>query len=184
MKTKPRRDLSVAGAMIMVAATAIGLAYMRATLFDLPDRLGRTSHRGTRHLILAQYVLGILLPLITAWTPALLLIRLRTLSVRPALRQPGTVAALAGTAAIILLTPITVINWAINPNLHQFAWTVLIERCPCVGFAVIGGWTGLLVGCRWRSEPSLIDRTSRMLGCLWIVATVVSLAATIILKLS
>jgi len=184
METGHRRNLGIADEMIMVAASAIGLAYMRANSLDLADWLQRTSHRGTRHWIVAQHILSILLPLMMAWTPALLLIRLRTLSARLALQQPGTVAALAGTVTIILLTPITAIQWAINPQLHQFAWTILIQRCPYVGFAVIGGWTGLISGCRWQPEPYLIDRTARLLGCLWIVATFVTLAQNIIVKLT
>lgn len=87
METGHRRNLGIADAMIMVAASAIGLAYMRATSLDLADWLPRSSHRGTRHWIVAQHILSLLPPLLTAWTPALLLVRL--LSTLPRDRRQG-----------------------------------------------------------------------------------------------
>jgi hypothetical protein len=150
--TPPCRNPNVADLMILVAATAAGLTgYLQV-------RDWRTA---------ASFLL-------TAWSLALIAIRLR--GPRPRLRrvfrQPGMVAccvAILASAAIILDLIGLQIHLYISENFIYYGMSVFSNRTIAnCGFGIAAAWLSLaLAGC-WRPEPGWIDRTGRLLGICWI----------------
>jgi hypothetical protein len=181
-------------AMVLVAATAIGLGALRAAVGDFTE----LRHQLTESLssasqppegwsrfswaIFSGYGLmaTALVPFCWAWTVALVILRRR--QPRPPRRrlgrQPG---ALACSAAALLLVPALVVPswWCVVTGLFgsirydsaewQKTLAVYFIFVPALtGFTVIGAWWSLLLGRRWRPEASWIDRAGRVLGIYWI----------------
>ena len=140
-------------------------------------------------------LVGLLPRYIAAAMPAVLALRLRR--PRPPLRklarQPGCVACAAGSAALVA-GGVLVLSWTmfrenVQLVLGPFAWpsmeSYVAERrisatattvspfvWPAVesyvAAAVLAAWAVLLLGGRWRSEPTWIDRAGRVCGAYWV----------------
>jgi hypothetical protein len=172
---QPRR-FTLLDAMALIAATAVGLFLFRLTSpewSDIRATLGR-SDRGMRRFTVLQDAGQAVVPFLAAWTVALLLLRLRRPRprLRRALLQPGAVACAAATVAIAveatwILSLLAVGSRFVHPS------SVFVGYAQQVSFAVLGGWTALAAGGRWRSEPSWLDRAGRAAGGSWIVVTAV-----------
>ncbi len=158
----PARRLTLADAMILVAATAAAMAMARALAPKAPPR-------GAARL-LDWYVLFALL---ICWTVALFAVRLRR--PRPPLRrlalQPGLLATATATTALALLGPLIAMerHAGSRPNLESNFLVILIILQ--VGSAVGGAWLALAVSGRRRPEPGWIDALGRLVGAAWLVAT-------------
>jgi hypothetical protein len=184
------RSFGVADAMLVVVAVAIGLWVNRMDWpriqafrhFDPYDKIG--------------VVLEVVMPHVAVGTASLLGMRLRQPrpSFRRLARQPGTVACLVSTAALLLIvgwistTMATgrLIEFSANmsswpPNgghgrggmFHYPTGMAFVAYGDRVGFAVAGAWFALLLCGQWRSEPTWIDRLGRATGWLWLGLTVV-----------
>lgn len=175
MAAQPRRRFHLVDGMILVAATAAGLAFVRATIDDRdPLMLGPWAAVVWLSESL-RFALACTLPVLAAWTLALPLVRLRR--PRPGLhrvaRQPGFVACLAASMALL------VCGLSIPPMLWggsrlMMSQLSLVSYTPEAGFAVAGAWLALALGSHWRPEPSWIDRLGRGVGWLWISANLVN----------
>jgi hypothetical protein len=118
-------------------------------------------------------------PFASVITMALLFLRLLQPrpSVRRLARQPGFVACL--TASLVLFVGGSMTFSGVSRNIN-LPWRGLhfsdyfpylfqpFERAE-VGFAVAASWLVLIVGRRWRPEPSWIDRCGRAVGAYWIM---------------
>jgi hypothetical protein len=88
-------------------------------------------------------------------------------------RQPGAVACAAAAAAmaaggIIVLTLMLCLdeqNYVQDHPEAEYPWLIVHSR---ISMAVPAAWFILAWSGRWRSEPSWIDRTGRVLGAYWI----------------
>lgn len=175
------RRFTLLDAMILVAATAAGLAGMR---LYYPEFLTEARYRPDPHGWAISVILWVeaSLPLFLAWTLAFLVLRFRRPRppIRRVLRQPGpaAVSAVALTFASGTMTFAGVA--ALRMHLYQGYFdnwlyselASLKNLVPfCCGPAVASAWMVLVLGCRWRSEPSWIDRFGRFLGWFWIVLT-------------
>jgi hypothetical protein len=173
------RRFSVLDAMILVAATAVGFAGIRAfspafysyqyTPIPPPPWLNWSA------VVLSNWAFY-LSPLPAAWTLAALVLRLRPPRppLRRLMRQPGAVAVFAAMMLIL----VGVIHYLLdlhNPSLHgvPFEYTSFSLGCG-VGAA----WWILALSMRWRAERSWIDRLGRVLGAYWIVMVPVILFRT------
>jgi hypothetical protein len=194
MSSPSPRPFTLLDAMVLVAATAIGLGALRAAVGDftelrqqLRESLSSASQTpvGWSPLswaIVSGYglVATAMVPFCWAWTVALVILRQRR--PRPPRRrmgrQPG---ALACSAAALLLVPALVgpLWWCAVTGLFgsmryesaewQKTLAVYFIFIPALtGFAVIGAWWSLYFGRRWRPESSWIDRVGRALGVYWI----------------
>ncbi|HEV3163064.1 MAG TPA: hypothetical protein VGZ22_03405, partial [Isosphaeraceae bacterium] len=139
---------------------------------------------GMRAAFKVQFVLSVALPFLAAWTPALLLLRLR--KPRPRLgriaRQPGAVACAVATTAMTIVALWILALWAAGVSGRVLHASVLfVNYSQLVGFAVVGGWASLALGGRWRQEPSWIDRAGKLAGAAWIVATALDWSRTFFL---
>jgi hypothetical protein len=189
----PRRRFCLRDAMILVAATAVGLGAMdwigRASqgalswagvseyweAFLRPSSNGWPDDSRLTILLLAGRLLALLsLPLFAAWTLAL--IPLRLLGPRPRFRRlarrPGVTAAWATSVALTYAAIQVGVSELISGEIvpEDLAIDVVSMVPMLVGLAVLASWTTLLVGRRWRPEPSWIDRLGRLAGIYWIVA--------------
>lgn len=192
------RRFTVLDAMVFVAATAIGLAGARQSIVDAwpfqrPDQ-GWTTGTIFGHIL--HYLPELLLPLITAWTPSILILRLRR--PRPSIRclflQPG--ASACGAVSLIMVVGLlrrlasemcyllmlsrgcgALMTWWQQANL-SFMFRNLAAGggmvChsedslggPC--FTIVSAWTLLAVSRLCRPEPGWLDRTGRAMGIVWV----------------
>jgi hypothetical protein len=188
------RRFTISDALILVAATAVGLAGAQGLEFTrrLMAYATRPELRTPERTIIAIWH-GIdlfVLPCLMAWTLALLALRLRR--PRPGRvrlgRQPGMmacVAVVAGLALGIIETAVEVLMaFAGNDFRGSFAgpagavsWQAKLSRLVLpwnfivpyyFGTAVVVAWTVLAVSGRWRREPGWIDTAGIGLGLAWI----------------
>lgn len=165
-----RRRFQLIDGMILVAATALGFAYVhsnRATWY-----LWYMTQPGSHAFNAGKWMgIGLLfaIPVTLTWTLALLAIRLRT--PRPPLRrltrQPGFVACLAAVLSLALscLTLIpSLVSAKVRPNAAEY---FLLNFTAEPAFAVFGVWLALALSGRWRGEPGWVDRTGVFLGLSW-----------------
>jgi hypothetical protein len=169
--------------MIFVAATAMALGLMlipfdQNTLlkflhycFERPTE--GWEGRGVIHRI-AHFTLWAIVPFLVTWTvavPAALRLRRPRPSRRCLGRQPGVLAALLGTVAVVFATALGVVMaFTFDPNLERgFIRTVDLGSILTAAM-ILGGWIAMAVGGRWRPEPTWIDRFGRFLGVSWLVA--------------
>jgi hypothetical protein len=169
--------------MILVAATAVGLAIARrwtaradtTRLFLHPEQGILTSLAPlTRQIVLGW-------PVVAMWTLALVALRLRRPRGRRLFAPPGVVACLVAAVVMGLeFAQVVVIeteDWLQYPQpMHTAArWNEFEFRAihttatTSTGYAVAAAWVALALARRWRSERSWIDRAGRVVGCFWIV---------------
>ncbi len=177
----PRRRFTLLDGMILVAATAVGYALVHVLerligegAFLSLIREAWTGGGMFSSMALVLYL--IILPVLMAWTVAL--IPLRLLKPRPRFRratcQPGLMAGIAVTLAIGFMGLVVGIlsismSWLIG-GLDQVVMIQGVLMLPAsLGLAVLVTWTTLLLGRRWRAEPSWIDRLGRIIGVAWVL---------------
>jgi hypothetical protein len=175
MPVQASRKLTLADAMLLVAAVALGSFLARETNPNLTSAIAHIKHDptpGMRQLLSIEASLKVVVPFLAVWTPALLLLRLR--QPRPCLkrlaRQPGAVASAVATLAIAIVAVWILSLWAAGSRfmLSSDLAGAFLGYSSEISFAVAGGWSVLAFSGRWRSEPSWIDRTGRATGVAWI----------------
>jgi hypothetical protein len=176
--SKRCRRFTILDAMIMLAAASLGvaigrgqwshLAHLRPRNWDSP-----TSWAYGQYEIIMGFLWAVV-PLLAAWTIALLAIRLRhpRRRLRRAIREPGTAATVVSSfsLAVSLATyTLSVLNfrkpmsWSIDGAIeHLF---MLHNRHGCY---VLGAWAVLVFCGRWKPERCWLDHLGRMLGASWI----------------
>jgi len=155
------RPFTIADAMILVAAAAIGLALARATI----DHAFWMSSGPTKY---AGPISGFLVALTMAYIP----IRLRR--PRPALRrlmrQPGVTAC----SAVLIVMAVDGGVWILYCLKHAYS---LVQYLPNywrgnsehIAPAVMAVWLGMLLSRTCRPEPGWIDRVWRAIGFAWLL---------------
>jgi hypothetical protein len=188
MRTDVTRKFRVTDGMILVAATAVGLAVSRAIT---PDEMSfvRIWESATKPLNVrwsplfiaqstAELCTVFVVPSLVTWTLACLLLRLGKprLPWRRLTRQPGWMACLIATSAIGITASVSVIaRVSAVEKYDELAWVaqqVMIGSIQ-TGMAVFWCWVTMSSSGRWRPESSLIDRLSRLLGLFWLALAVV-----------
>jgi hypothetical protein len=180
--TAPRRRFTLLDGMILVAATAVGYAVFQSLshllgVGDILEILREAASSGAIGELIALLTL-IALPVMVSWS--LVLIPLRLIGPRPRwrrlARQPGLVASLAVATALGFLAMITGVAFlgVGRGILDGFPEMVFLLPPPFFGLAVLASWVTLVVGRRWRPEPSWVDRLGRALGLLWIMLALTS----------
>ena len=165
------RRFTIADLMILIAATAIGLAESHVFLVILSSHSGRTFKVGVQ-----------ILPCLTAWTLGFFAIRLR--KPRPKrrhlMRQPGMVACCSlGFLMMMMGPPIWIFKFAsggfgIGTFFVDLLWCLLF-LLPSGGALVLVSWGILSIGGRWRRESGWIDWLGIWLGIGWIMLSLTRL---------
>jgi len=171
MRKPSYRPFTVLDGMVLVAATAVGLALVHAYVpVLLASRIERAEGR------FVAWATGPPSCLALPWMLGLLVLRLRQPHPprRLLARQPGLVACAAALAGLL---PGGL--WSLSvAEFRGPAWSRL--RFPEQWFgvidfvapAVVGAWLALALSRRWRAEPGWIDRAGRLLGVFWVVSFV------------
>lgn len=179
MRAAAHRPFTLRDGIVIVVVAAISTWLSRDELAPWLQKLSTINWRGmSGYQMLARYNAASLTfrltePLIAVLTLALVMLRL--VHPRPNLRrlynQPGFSANVAATLAI-LITGATkyagsaMDQWSLWPA--KVSATTLLPHGLEPGIAVSAAWMLLLVGKRWRAEPSWIDRFGSLVGGLWI----------------
>lgn len=166
---KPRR-LTLVDAMILVAATGIGLAVIRMwspafytwqyTPIPAPTWLEWSS------FVLSAWAFY-LAPMPAVWSLAVLI--LRTLHPRPPLRaafaRAGSAAMLAAAVAIASGVAFLLLDLR-NPSWHEMPFEYTTYSA---GIAVAAVWVVLAAAGIWRAHRDWVDVLGRALGVYWIL---------------
>lgn len=198
MKSQATRRFGIGDALILMAATAVGLAGVRYHAdrmeFEWSDlRMEHVDYMPLRAWVLLSVVARFSMPLLLSWSFAVALLRLR--APRPERErlwcQPGFLACVAACTpfgwrfATLTCSWLTVRLMAADPGMPR--GTVIIhgsfelsdiavltaEAQEYVGQAVLLVWLTCWAGRRWSAEPSWTDRIGRVLGGLWIVFSLI-----------
>ncbi len=197
--TTPRKFL-LSDAIVLVAATAVGLAMVKpyhATLPALnwgpPYPFDRPFAGWIKNL---WFCLVLAAPFAVVWTLAILGLRLRRPRDRWSrlIRQPGLVAGLmAALVLAVRLVGFATMCVRVIGQPRLWIWTAkyaggggawvgwppgyllfetdhFLDTMAMIGVAVAASWMLLLASGRWRSERSWIDRAGRALGWFWIAS--------------
>ena len=176
MPAPRRRPLSVLDVMILVAATAAGLAWTRSYALDylLPfvAKKGALPQRYQLAWVLAA------VPMLSAYSVGLF--ACQTLRPSPSGPRPGMVACgvvgltLAVEVLLALLVrtmSLTVAGWRGTygigqpfPGSYVIAWGM-----PEAGLGIAAAWLFMAWDRSFRSEPTVEDRSGRVLGLTWVV---------------
>src|SRR4051794_7772774 len=163
-----RRPARVSDILIVVAATAVGLAIYKLVVENIlwdKDILGRlftapVVWKSGLVVVRGVELIGPTLPFTCAWTCTLIVLRLR--APRPPAhrlwRQPGLVACIAaaiglawaafGLGAVLLVDRMTSNTLVSNARLWLFHFLVE-ELFPYVGLAIATGWIVLALSRQW-----------------------------------
>jgi hypothetical protein len=185
--------------MLLVAASAIGLAWVHANKVandNYRSIVGPMSfiHEAVwTNLEKTWSSLRSYLPCIVTLMTAVLIVGLRR--PRPDLprlmRQPGFVACCAvalalaiemARALIFTLRQIVRHDWVVEAHghHHRFVWweAMLPQVAPVeVGLIVAASWVVLSLGSRWRPQPQWLDRVGIAFGIFWIAWAIVEIVA-------
>jgi hypothetical protein len=71
--------------------------------------------------------------------------------------------------------PRTLAELVQDGRVRQMFWAIHAMVENSVGFAVLAWWIATALACRWRPEPSWIDRSGRVVGFLWIALLILRL---------
>ncbi len=192
------RRFRISDAMILVAATAVACGLMlgmerltegQISVWAFPElfttKVASLSIEEKVQLGLGVTFLAtsLALPFAAMWTLAIIPIRFAgpRPRFRRLVRQPGINAALAAVLALILAGVLLGLVIWLGASVYAIFALLAVPTYPAL--AVVVAWVTLLVGRRWRAEPSWVDRLGRALGVFWIVAgffiTGVSLAGIV-----
>jgi len=182
MSAPKGRNLNLADGMILVAATAVGLAAVppgTSNALNLAIRSPWPVRQG------APLVLMAVVPGWLCWTYACLVMRLRRPRARPRrlARQPGFVAGLASASVATAVSGFHILHLTLAA--HPLGWSGSIEYFSMTvtdfaGPAVAGAWLTLLLLGAWRAERGPVDRLGRTLGIGWIAMTSLKLTGFVV----
>jgi hypothetical protein len=176
MGAATERRFTIADGLILVAATAAGLALMRSAFgpFTIDAVLRKVGdlNRPPEQLMdgAAGLVIVFVMPCLAAWTLAVALLVLRR--PRPGLfrltRRPGAMACFAaGVATPAALVAHLVVMRSRVANLGSVVEAVVMSW-TLAATALVSCWLTMVVSGRWRAEPTWLDRLGRALGFAWL----------------
>ena len=170
--SRPRRRLTLADGLILIAAVAAGFAI--AKIPQGVHHAGVLVGDGSEVSMFAKVLISIY------WASLLVmlaLIPLRLMRPRPPFRwirrQPGFIACLIVAFGMAHMG----LYFAVHRFKQPIPWANIdvlsLIVSPSVGLLILSAWLVLAVSGGWRPERSWIDRAGRMLGIAWIVRYVI-----------
>ena len=162
-----RRRLNLFDALVLVAATAVGLAVARAFLEALPSFVGKAS--------LSRYQIAGAAPLLATWSLALPVLAARSprTPYRRLARRPGFAACFSTAFGLATASVLSLIETMFS-RLSIRGWPLFLVNLvfwssPLVAPALSGAWLSMALGGRWLPERDWIGTLGRLLGACWIV---------------
>lgn len=186
----PARRFRLLDAMILVAATVVGFAFVGgiaamtngglswSSLYEEVAILMKGQAREGafwRAIVIGAEAMTHFSPVVAMWGLALIPISL--IGPRPRwrrmARQPGLTAVSAMALAVALIgMPCVVLGMAFGIEAYAYSSAdgIWVISPMLIGMGVLTAWMTLLVGRRWRAERSWIDRLGRAIGAFWIIS--------------
>jgi hypothetical protein len=159
-RAKPRRRFSLIDAMILVAATAVGLAAYRAVRPEV--QLDFDSVVATTTLL-------------TAWSWATVLLGLKRprAAMRRLMSRPGHAACVVASlvslpTALLFSLAYLVHHVMVRPPFDPAS--VVVVSSIATGPAISASWCIMALSRRWRSETDWIEWLGRVLATCWMLA--------------
>ncbi len=183
MKTISERKFGIVDGLLIVAASATGFAATHTmtpniNIYTIWNAYLNSSKGGMSFRLVAatfaEFGTFLIMPTLMAWTTACLLLRLRfpRPSGRKIVRQPGAMASLVTTTAIVCSLGVTVVAFTIarpdRSHRIQNLYNAISFASLQTGAAVLWCWATMLISGQWRPEPTWIDRLGRCAGFTWI----------------
>jgi hypothetical protein len=175
MDVSKRRRFTLLDAMVLVAATAVGLAWARANRASMAALIAWQALPGrpTASFSLSIRLPNNVLPFLAVWTVALLAVRLGRPSprYRRLVRRPGFAACYAVVLGLVIVAVEVIPNWAVTPTCYL---TTQAGSPPATVLA--GAWLTLALGGGWRRDRrrDWIEIAGRALGAGWLAVFAVS----------
>ncbi|OJW18664.1 MAG: hypothetical protein BGO49_23340 [Planctomycetales bacterium 71-10] len=175
MTPTPERRFTLLDAMVLIAATAAALTFIRATGLSFLEPT--FDHPRAKYAALARHEASMAMPFLTSWTLAFF--GLRLIPPRPRLRrlgrQPGTAACIAAILAVAIhsMWLLSVFIGVVDPvgkgwlRVPRFFFESFGDVAP---YAIIGAWSTYALSARRRPRTDWVDRFGNILGVAWIVA--------------
>lgn len=186
------RPFGILDVLVMIAATAVGLAWIRVVAPTLTLEmiweaiLARPN--GEFPGVVVDLAGVIVVPMLAAWSLALLLLGRRDAGTRPRRRRrgpaPGTLACLAAAAmlglplAVVLVIGAVAGSAALEPHQEVLAIGSLVGAL-LAGIAIFWSWITLALCRRWQPQPTWLDRAGRLIGMTWMLLAMTSVVATV-----
>ena len=175
------RRFTLADAMILVAATAVGLTMARA--YD-------PRFSSAQHATFIKLAWGAPACVVSAWGFAVIGLRLRPprRRLRRLLREPGIAACSALVLALTIGTALPIAHRVVRdrPFLEKFfdhlfneAWYSAADLIP---WAIGGVWVTLMMSRCWRPQPEWGDRLGRVVGLYWCLYPVLEAVAPALVR--
>jgi hypothetical protein len=184
VRNTSERPFTIVDAMILIAATAVGLGVIRDWTAPVFTYVLRTHEVPSPSglLMIAELTL---VPILFYWTIAVVGIRLRR--PRPSLRRLGRQPGLVACLAVILATlisfsigryPVLFSGKAQPGELSSLLMNLSPPHMVAPGVAV--AWMVLAVSSRWRPDPGWIDRLGRSVGFAWLALLMILIVRTML----
>jgi hypothetical protein len=185
MLIPPRRRLTMLDILVLVAATAVGLASAR--LYPAGQDLRDSTHPLNDRIIYSIYLASnVTVPFLLAWSVADLILCFRgpRLPLRRLARQPGAIAAFVATAVGVFHLAMDIASVASHPR-YAMPFVARVKMMICnvpmvIAPGVFGAWMTLALCGLWRADRSWLDRFGRVLGLAWIGLSLALYARTIL----
>ena len=174
MREPPCRPFTISDAMILIAATAVGLTGNRWAGWSIPLHLPAADPVALRYSLMIEEAEIACIPCLAAWTLAFPVLRLRM--PRPRLRrvmsQPGMMACSAACLGLAINAGWILIHRVVYPShpvydLFYLNGNHITKYAERAGFLIVGSWFALAVTRGWHPVACWIDRLGRALGLAW-----------------
>lgn len=167
---RPLRPFSISDGMLVVAAVGGGIAltdlWQRELAEELPTFITNGGWSTANRTRFAGYAISALIP------ASLAVLALRLRRPRPRIwlmaRQPGTIACLSSTLAIVAETVAAPLNLRTMGGLTSPLLVAAWYWPPSVCAVVLASWLILALSRRWRSHGDWVDRAGMLVGVGWI----------------
>jgi hypothetical protein len=189
MSALPTRKFTLLDAMILLAATAIAIAWSREMMsgvvifrpiprsslsFREPEIWGQLLKRFP---LSTWFQLGVrgAVPFLATWTVTILGLSLRQPRQQfgEVTRQPGVAASCVGTMAMAIDASWFTAHYLASPDSWDGLSILTTVNSADVSFAVAGAWLMLASLGLWQAERGWLDRSGRFLGMAWIGVAVI-----------
>lgn len=170
MRAIARRRITLFDLLVLIAATAVGLALLRVSMRGMEAR-PVANYSGA---LAASYITAIQAYascLMATWSLALLGLSLRQprASLRRLARGPGFLACAAATVGIALFLTVCLAQYSrgrlsLGPAAVSRITGTFHNQAALM---IAGAWLALVLGSRWRSETGWPGRAGVFLGVGW-----------------
>ncbi len=201
MRPRTTRSFQISDALVLVAATGVGLAGCRFWFWATKSGWRDLSDTADNPVLIGLWIAALrAIPfssiLLLSWTVAILVLRLR--ATRPRRRrswcQPGFLACVAAVfvfawscvklglnVAVALMADPTELSktnlWSLFSELALMLLSPDFVPQANVGAAVLLVWLVTWASGRCRPEPSWVDRSGRLLGAVWACISLLAFSA-------